>query len=319
MDKIKLVLDILKKYLFWLIFAATVAVVLIFWWMSTKSLANSFQLQKLRVEKKFSEVKAVADDAQHPTSEYIAAIKGDENGKFRDKDGNIKDCQTKVLKEGVLSVWKTLYDEQKKDNHWPEILGSEFINIVDKLDPTERIPENQRDRYKYVIKNYFPVLYKIIDLRHPVETAESGGGGNVAPVPRQIMGYRIPVLGLGGRRPTGGAEDNTADWVGTVIWDPLDRQRLEERFDWKTTPDSDVIRLRQEDLWVYKALLEVIRETNNEGSPNDPVIAANVKRIESIQIGADAVGAWTAADQSIFKAPDAAAAVQTGANTRSAP
>ncbi len=32
-----------------------------------------------------------------------------------------------------------------------------------------------------------------------------------------------------------------------------------------------MIRLRQEDLWVYKTLLQVIRETNNEGDPEHPV------------------------------------------------
>ena len=36
--------------------------------------------------------------------------------------------------------------------------------------------------------------------------------------------------------------------------------------------------------------------------PSDPVIVANVKRIEWIQIGADAIGSWSAADQSVFKA-----------------
>ena len=63
---------------------------------------------------------------------------------------------------------------------------------------------------------------------------------------------------------------------------------MEDRFNWAARPDSDVIRLRQEDLWVYKTLLQVIRETNSEG--NSEHLQANVKRIEWIEIGADAIG-----------------------------
>ena len=301
MDKLKQVLDFFKKYLFWFIFAVTTVLVLVCWWMSTASLATSFQKQKVTIEKKFAEVKAVADDQQHPTQEYIKAIKNE------DENGKLKECILKGLNEGVLLVWQTLYDEQKKNNRWPDLLGREFLDQVAAQSPSERIPDQLRERYKYVISNYFPILYKIIDLRHPGETAETGGGaGNAAPPPRQ--GYRMPTIGGYGRRPADNTTADNPDWIGTVDWDQSDRERLEERFSWKTTPESDVIRLRQEDLWVYKTLLEVIRDTNNEGDSKSPVIVPNVKRIEWIQIGADAIGAWSAADQTVFKATEAAAA-----------
>ncbi len=307
MNKLKLVLDFFKKYLFWFIFAATIVLVMVFWWMSTASLARSFQQQKEKIEKKFAEVKAISDDQKHPTQEYIKAIKNeDENEKLRD-------CILKDLKEGVLSVWQTLYDEQKKNNRWPEVLGREFIDKVDKLEASDKISDDLRDRYKYVIKKYFPILYKIIDLRHPPETTEGGGKGrdNADSAPRPSMYGRIPGVG---RAPNSAAD--TTDWVGTVDWDEKDRLRLEDRFNWKTTPDSDVIRLRQEDLWVYKTLLEVISETNNEGDPEHPL--ANVKRIEWIQIGADAIGAWAVADQTIFKTAEAGGQAANPHDARSA-
>ena len=118
---------------------------------------------------------------------------------------------------------------------------------------------------------------------------------------------------------------------------------MKDHFRWDKTPDSDAIRLRQEELWVYKALLEVISSTNSDEVPKkddkgnivkdekgNPVMErvaikdhsqASVKRIEWIQIGADAIGAWAAADQSVFKAPDAAAAASAAAaaNPRAAP
>jgi hypothetical protein len=114
----------------------------------------------------------------------------------------------------------------------------------------------------------------------------------------------------------GDTADNP-DWVGTVDWDENDRLRLEGRFNWTTRPDSDVIRLKQEDLWVYKTLLQVISETNKDVDSKNPL--ANVKRIEWIQIGADAISSWSAADQSVFKAGEAAVAAINPRDVRAAP
>jgi hypothetical protein len=303
MDKLKLILDILKKYLFWFIFAGTIIVVLVFWWMSTASLAKSFLQEQVKIKKKFDEVKTIDEDKQHPTAEFIKAV-NDKNQK---------------LKEGVLKVWETLYNAQKKNNPWPtEVLGDSGVDKVSKMGPNETIPSELREQYQNRIKKYFPILYKIIDLRQPPDTADGGGRReeNAAPASRQFMGVRLPMIGQ--RRPAA-VEDN-ADWVGTVDWDQSDRLRLEDRFNWTARPDSDVIRLRQEDIWVYKTLLQVIRDTNNEGDPQRPIIVPNVKRIEWIQIGADAIGSWSAADQTVFKATtEAAAQAAAPAGARSAP
>jgi hypothetical protein len=282
MDKIKLVLDFFKKYLFWFIFATTIVLVLVCWWMSTASLAKTFQQEQVKIKKKFDEVKAIDDNKQHPTKDYIDAV----------------NKKNQTLKEGVLKVWEALYNDQKKNNPWPkEVLGESAADEIGKLGPNDTIPYNLRERYQNYIQGYFPVLYKIIDLRQKSETGETGGGGNAGPL-RQFMG-RIPFAG----RSTATAD--SADMTGMVEWDENDRMRLREHFNWKTRPDSDVIRLRQEDLWVYKTLLEVIRDTKKDAADHSQ---ASVKRIEWIQIGADAIGSWSAADQSVFKAGDAAAA-----------
>jgi hypothetical protein len=308
MDKLKLVLDFLKKYVFWFIFAGTIILVLVCWWMSTASLAKSFLQEQVKIKKKFDEVKAIDDEKQqHPTQEYVKAIVDkDENGKL--KPG----CKLYDLQKGVLEVWKTLYNAQKDKNPWPEVLGTEFKN----LGPNDRIPDDLREKYQNYIKGYFPSLFKIIDLRHPSETAEAGGvgGGNAAPA--LISRFFRPGMPQPGRRSPEITAENP-DWVGTVDWDEIDRLRLEDRFNWKTVPDSDVIRLRQEDLWVYETLLQVIRKTNIESDPEHPL--ANVKRIEWIQIGADAIGSWSAADQSVFKAGEVAGAAPSPRDARSAP
>ncbi|MGD0383433.1 MAG: hypothetical protein ABSA77_07935, partial [Thermoguttaceae bacterium] len=210
----------------------------------------------------------------------------------------------------------TLYNKQKENNPWPAVLGDRFIKKVDELGPNEKIPSELLERYQNVIKKYFPILYKIINLRHPPETTDTGGGagGNAEP-PRQFMG--IPLFR---RRSAATLAADNADWVGIVDWDEGDRLRLEKRFDWDTRPDSALIRLRQEDLWVYETLLRVIRETNKGTTDHSQ---ANVKRIEWIQIGADAISTWLAADQSVFKAAEAAPGAQAQASpshdTRAAP
>ena len=229
MDKVKIILDLAKKYLFWFIFASTVVVVLICWWLATTSLAKSFQLQQLKIKKKITEVEAISNDTQHPTPDYIKAV-NDKNQK---------------LKEGVLKVWTTLYDDQKKNNPWPkDVLGKEFVDTIDKLEPTDEIPYYLREKYQNVIKNYFPTLFKIIDLRHPPDSSVAGGrnGDNVQPTQVGRINPSAMLRMALGRGRTSTAADN-ADWVGTVDWDEADRLHLENRFNWRTRPDSDIIRL----------------------------------------------------------------------------
>jgi hypothetical protein len=301
MDKLKLILDFLKKYLFWFIFAVTIVLVLVFWWMSTASLAKSFQQEQVKIKKKFDEVKAIDDDKRHPTPDFIKKVNE----------------QNQKLKEGVLKVWETLYNAQMENNPWPKEVLGDSADEIGRLGSNAAIRTELRERYQNSIKKYFPILYKIIDLRHPSDAPEGSGGGGGNAAPALLRNLLRPGMPQPGRRPAENTAENS-DWVGTVDWDESDRLRLEERFNWTARPDSDVIRIRQEDLWVYKTLLQVISETNKDVDSKTPV--ANVKRIEWIQIGADAIGSWMAADQSVFKAtPDAAAQAAAPAGGRSAP
>ncbi len=140
MDKLKLVLDFFKKYLFWFIFAGMIILVLVCWWMSTASLAKSFQLEQVKIKKKFDEVKAIGDNKQHPTPDYIKAV-NEKNQK---------------LKEGVLKVWETLYNEQKENNPWPKEVLGDSADEVGKLGPNDTILYYLRERYQNGIKKYFP-------------------------------------------------------------------------------------------------------------------------------------------------------------------
>jgi hypothetical protein len=254
MNKLKFVLDFCKKYLFWFLSASTVIVVLTCWWLATRSLATQFQTQQRAVQGKFSAVEAIAGNTEHPTPEAVKAV----------------EVKHQNVKQGVFNIWKNLYDEQVAKNPWPDMLGTEFKA----LKPDTTINDKLCAKYQNMIKDYFPILYKDVDLRRPDDATEKSAKNGKAAA----------------------AED--ANMIGVVDWDPTDRDRIEEKYNWTSRPDSNEIRLAQEDLWVYETLLRVIREANKGATEQSQ---ANVKRIEWLHIGADAVKDWSNADQSVFR------------------
>jgi hypothetical protein len=290
MNKLKLVLDFFKKYLFWFLSVLTIVMVLTCWWLSTRSLATQFQEQQRAIQGKFSAVEAIASNSEHPTPELIKAIE--------DKHQNVK--------QRVLNDWKTLYDEQLAKNPWPDMLGAEFKN----LKPGATINDRLCAKYQNMIKDYFPTLYKIVDLRRPDDASEKGGKNGKSAAPERAAGGLNPLtrigMAMGGKKPIAAAAEE-ANMIGVVDWDEDDRQRIEEKFNWSSRPDSNEIRLAQEDIWVYETLLRVIREAN-EGATEQS--QANVKRIEWLHIGADAVKDWSDADQSVFRTQDALVATR---------
>ncbi len=91
--------------------------------------------------------------------------------------------------------------------------------------------------------------------------------------------------------------------VGTVEWKEEDRNRVWERFSWPGTPNTQQIVNAQEDLWVYEALVRIIRNTN-EGATAQ--YNATVKEIHALQIGARAVLSWQNAEGSVLGVEKAA-------------
>ncbi|MGD0896787.1 MAG: hypothetical protein ABR915_03055, partial [Thermoguttaceae bacterium] len=139
------------------------------------------------------------------------------------------------------------------------------------------------------IKQHFPTLSEIIDRRHP---EEEKGKPAPKPAPEGRPGQQnAPPVQMG----------------GTVGWDEADLLSLQARFQWKAVPSTLEVLLAQEDLWVYEALLRVVRNTNNtSGDPANYVKPVNrkmagVKRIIAMQIGQDAVNSWQASDQTVIR------------------
>ena len=107
-------------------------------------------------------------------------------------------------------------------------------------------------------------------------------------------------------------EEKVKAMIGTVDWSDADK--LKERFDkWNDTPTTLQVMLAQEDVWVYKALLTVVHNTNDMGPDpkHDPARyvtpasrkQARIKEIQALDIGGDAVQSWAASENSVVVYP----------------
>jgi hypothetical protein len=297
MDKLRIVLSVVKKYQFWVLGGTLVLISLVCWWLATAGLAAQFQTRQSKIEGAF---KSAIIQPNHPNENVIK---------------NIKE-QHEALKRGVFNAWTVLYEEQKEKNRFPvEALGEEFQKKFENLKfPKEELDRPYRETYQNYIKRHLPKLRARIDARRPKEEKEetpAGGGhpaGRDAP-PGAGLGAGGPMAG-GAARAAGGGFGGEVEWVGVVDWDENgDYARLVSRFDWQEAPSTLAVLLAQEDLWVYEALLQVIRNTN-EGATNQANAA--VKRIESLDIGRDAAAAWRDSEAAVISSKPGAGAMTGG-------
>ena len=70
-----------------------------------------------------------------------------------------------------------------------------------------------------------------------------------------------------------------------VYWDSADQQAIDSHLEWNNTPTTQEVRQTQEDLWVYQALLTIIKHLNEQADGHHN---AKVKEIRSLLIGREA-------------------------------
>src|ERR1044071_3519543 len=98
MDKVKQILEVLRKHHFWILCGLGALVGLIVWQMSTSSLDAEFQKDSRDITTKIKQVEDIAHDGSIPHITW--------------KD--VKDKDTEKLKEVVGDRWQKLYAEQKE-------------------------------------------------------------------------------------------------------------------------------------------------------------------------------------------------------------
>jgi len=256
MDKLKTIMAAIKKYHFWVLCGAIVVLGIAVWLVATGSLAKKYDVRKRTLDGKFGAVQGVCGRPNHPNQGVVDATNR-EIGK---------------LKDDVLNSWMLLHEKQKRENPLPAVLKEDFITMFESLGPEDEIPVAYRERYQNFIELHIPKLFETIDVVRPKEMEP---GGTATPTTR----------GTGRLRGTAETANQNAEMIGTVVWGEGDRARLLERFNWRKTPSTLQVRLAQEDLWVYEALVRIIRNTNEGYNTN---YAAAVKQIEALEIAQDA-------------------------------
>ena len=274
MDQVKLVLSVLKKHHFWALCGLVVLIGLGVWATATADLAGRFEQRSSKLEGDLKKMVTISGMIEHPNQGVIEA----------------KQKEHDQLKKTVLGAWKLLYSQQKEKNPWPPALGSDFLDVIESLGPDEEIPDEYRETYQNFIDKHLPNLFEIIEARVPVDALEdaknSGPRGGMGYTARPARASRMMLEG--GMGPGGETEEEVEMFGNQVDWNPSDWQRLVQRFNWETRPWTCQVRIAQEDLWVYEALLRIIKATNRGATSH---FNAPIKTLEALEIGQDASNA----------------------------
>jgi hypothetical protein len=245
MDKVQVALEYVRKYHFWLLSVAAVGASLMGWTMARGRLSEEYKKEKSTIESTFGSLESIRQDANPP------------NGKWKEEIDKLTD----LGREKVASAWQSVYGEQQKVLTWPVgILGPGFSEWIKTHKPGDEIPRDSwREQYRNEIVNVeFPKLVEIVEARLQTEDADRKP---------QVPDAAAP------------AREYKVEWNPESQKDVQKSLKMNER----DIPSSQVVWLRQEDLWVFRALLNIIRATN-EGAQ----YSSNVKRINSLSIGVEA-------------------------------
>jgi len=315
MDKEK-VLEILKKYHFWVLLGVVIAAVLGVGMVAmSKTGARTDEREKV-IDGRFRGVANIASRGDAPNEKLI--------------ENTQKEIENQT--EIAFQAWSELYRRQKESNQLPQTLTQGFKDafeiadlifhslpqLVEKLGgrrptaeefrayhglPEEKLPvirtvlgnqgklgRSHLTEYQTFIRYHFPTLFnERVKVRRKIEEEDNTGGagvGNVRPA---------PGLPPGAFNPTGPDKKKEVKWEGLVEWEG--RDAIVKQFSWEEVPSTTKVLLAQEDLWVYEALLNIIINTNMietdevdaDGNPivREPVDQEEcaVKKIEVLEIG----------------------------------
>ena len=112
MNKVREILEKIKRHQFWILCGIVALVGIISWWMATGSLADTYGKNKAKIESYEKKVKEVETAPAHHNDTSISRYKE----------------QTEQTKKQVYDAWQKIYDEQKAKVYvWPaDVLGQDI-------------------------------------------------------------------------------------------------------------------------------------------------------------------------------------------------
>jgi hypothetical protein len=294
MDQIKTALAQLKRFHFWILCGVIAAMGLGSWYMTQASLHTEFEANKTEIDGTYTIVQQL-NSQQFPPNPNVHQGMG-----LRIGD----------LQQSVMAVWKSQYDHQKKSTlMWPQELTREFRRAVEPLRPIEEkfaeyptpdekeIKKELRQEYANYIYNELPKLAEVIGAKWEAVAPVGGGGfgegpsygGDMSSSYGPSYGASSPMSGPSyGAGGVGGAK--LPEETSVVDWNASNQGQLMAKFNWAQqggAPTTLQVLYAQEDLWVLKNLMEIIKNTNDGATERHK---AYIRKIESIQLGREAAG-----------------------------
>lgn len=276
-----------KKHHFWIVSIIVVLVAVLSWQMANSAVSAVYAQRKSAIEGKYKLLVDISGKANHPNESFAKGVQ-------------VEHDKLKVM---TLEAWNKLYNRQKEKLIWPDVISPRFTRIVPKLGLDEEIPADLREQYMNFIRDEIPKLYEVIDVRR-LET--------IRREPRRGQpkaNERAPAaMGIGNQ---GGMNREEKEWFGKVAWDEKHRDNLESHYEWRKTPTTKQVRYAQEDIWIYRALLHIIANTNGDQKehlfmPIKSIKALDVGRDASVAINASMKGASSSTTTAMPPAPGAA-------------
>jgi hypothetical protein len=251
MDKVRAFLRVTWQQRFWVLSVVGVLAAVICWMMGSSKLQAEFAADKTAIEGQFSAMDTISKKDVHGNDAV--------NAKERE--------EAKKIAGNVRSLWQKLYDKQRKEVlFWPEVLGADFVAEIEKLKFGQNIKQGMRERYLNYIKNRFDALVEMVRAQKMADPYAGGAGR-----------FEAKLKGEAGAAPV--EEKYLVQW--------LDQSLLREKLTFPAQPSSGMIWVRQEDLWVYETLLNVINNTNKaRGATRIDNTAIRV--INNLEVGQEA-------------------------------
>jgi hypothetical protein len=261
MDQLRTILAWLKRQHFWVLSVLVALVAIGCWWSASRTLSKEFAANKQAIDTEFSSLASARGKPFLPNQEII------------DKQKQENANQAKA----VEATWKKLYDRQREHVlEWPSDLSPEFHERIEKLKFGDEMTRNMLNDYQNYARRYFPELPAIVDAPI-IETSTAGGYG-------EGRGAYSGRGAYGGGYGEGGLVPGVDEPQEDFICEWLNQGDVRQQLIFPQRPSSIRVWVTQEDLWVYKTLLNVIRRTNEAAGATRQSNAA-VRIIYALEVG----------------------------------
>jgi hypothetical protein len=254
MDKVRAIMQVLWVQRFWVLSVVGVLAAVVCWMLAANKLQEQFAAEKSAIETQFKNIQTIQQTAFH----------GNDVVNTRERE------EASKIADNVQKLWQRLYEHQRERVlFWPDVLGNEFLEHIEKRKFNQAISPLMRDRYLNYIETQFDALIEIVDAQEMDAGAAGAFGGEGGR-------FEGPAAAMPGQP---GFEDYLVQW--------LDQGALRAKLQFGRQPSSTEVWVRQEDLWVYETLLRVIDNTNKAKHASRPDNTA-IRVIEVLQVGAEA-------------------------------